>query len=636
MPGRLKWYAQRLSRMTPAEIAFRVREQGRRWADRRSAFSWDTSDVFSGPLCPLPGLDLRAAKNLLGECARVRDHLTSGHLQWLGQHWPNMEGNWLAQLWTLDPVSGTHWPGAGARAGYRQHGDRGDVKFVWEPNRLQMLQPLALLAAHGDTAAEQLGWDILDCWMTTNPPYQGVNWSSGIEIASRVASVLVFLSGVRALDASRSGKVRRFLSAHVSMLARYPSLHSSSNNHRVAELCALLLVSVCAPGLRLRSGEPHAIMAELEEQVVRQFHPDGVGAEQSPTYAAYSLEWFTLAAVAAESSDISVSPTYHDRLASAADHLTWLLDEAGHPPRIGDDDGGRVLALGMEPEPRYAASIAAMAARWLGKAQPAPSVRDPALRDTVRPATIPSAPPPSGDRHFADGGYTVVRRSTPHGQTVLTIDHGPLGFLSIAAHGHADALSITLSWGDEPVLVDAGTFLYHAGGARRDHMRGTLVHNTLAIASADQSRIVGPFAWANHAETRVVTRAAGTLVARCVGWQERFSVVHDRRIDWRQDGKILVEDHLVGTTVSALDWTSGLSMAPNCQVEIADSEARVRTPRGRRLILRAEQSEWHRTKSVYSPAFNAIEEIDRLELRGSYPPNCDSLRVAAFSIELVS
>jgi hypothetical protein len=38
-------------------------------------------------------------------------------------------------------------------------------------------------------------------------------------------------------------------------------------------------------------------------------------------------------------------------------------------------------------------------------------------------------------------------------------------------------------------------------------------------------------------------------------------------------------------------------------------------------------------KSVYSPAFNQIQEFDRLELRGSYAANQDAQRVAAFSIE---
>jgi len=623
---------QRLSRMSPMEIAFRVREQALHFSDRRSTFSWEASEPFPGALSGLPSLDLDAATSLIHDASKTRDRLVAAQFHWLGQSWPAMGADWLHQLWTLDPVSKSHWPGTGAKAGYRRKDERGDVKFVWEPNRLQLLHSLALLAAHGDAAAEQLGWTIIESWMTANPPYQGVNWSSGIEAASRVVSVLVFLSGAKSIDATKSDRLRRFLAAHARILWRYPSLYSSSNNHRVAELSALLLLSICAPQLPLGRNTTSSLMAELELEITRQFHSDGVGAEQSPTYAAYDLEWFTLAAAAAGSSGVAISQTYRARVAAAAEHLTWLFDEAGHPPRIGDDDEGRVLALSMEPEPRYAASVATMSLRWLGKAQLPVALRDTSLRDYVRPVdSLRAISPPTGVRHFADGGYTIVRRPASHGHTVLTIDYGPLGFLSIAAHGHADALSLTLSWGDEPVIVDSGTFLYHAGGDRRDRMRGTGVHNTLAIEDTNQSRIVGPFAWADHAKSQLISRDENSLAAACFGWQKRFGVVHERRVDW-QDGKISVEDHLIGTASDTLNWTSGLSLAPGCKVEVAGPEADIVTHGGRRFRLRS-SAPWHLARSDYSAAFNHIEEVDRLELRGDYAAAPERARVAAFSIE---
>jgi hypothetical protein len=40
-------------------------------------------------------------------------------------------------------------------------------------------------------------------------------------------------------------------------------------------------------------------------------------------------------------------------------------------------------------------------------------------------------------------------------------DAAPLGFLSIAAHGHADALSFILHVDGSPILVDPGMFTYH-------------------------------------------------------------------------------------------------------------------------------------------------------------------------------
>ena len=77
----------------------------------------------------------------------------------------------------------------------------------------------------------------------------------------------------------------------------------------------------------------------------------------------------------------------------------------------------------------------------------------------------------------------------------LAFDHGPLGFLSIAAHGHADALALWLHLDGEPVLVDSGTYLYSGGGAIREALRATASHNALTIDGASQSATAGPFNW---------------------------------------------------------------------------------------------------------------------------------------------
>ena len=192
MPGKLAWYVQRLRRMGPAEIAFRIREQALRWADRRRTFGWDTFEIFPGELRDLPGLRLDDASDAHVRAATtVRDRLQRGELGWLGQSWPSLGENWTATLWTLDPVSGSHWPGAGSRAGYRDKQHRGDVKFVWEPNRLQVLQPLALLAARGDAEAEQLGWKILEAgWPPT------ALWRRQLELGHRSGEPHRLRSGV--------------------------------------------------------------------------------------------------------------------------------------------------------------------------------------------------------------------------------------------------------------------------------------------------------------------------------------------------------------------------------------------------------------------------------------------------------
>ena len=77
------------------------------------------------------------------------------------------------------------------------------------------------------------------------------------------------------------------------------------------------------------------------------------------------------------------------------------------------------------------------------------------------------APVPQGVMSFDKGGYSIMRHMFAGHGSMIMMDHGPLGYLSIAAHGHADALAIWWHIDGQPVLVDAGTYLYHAGGGSK-------------------------------------------------------------------------------------------------------------------------------------------------------------------------
>ena len=63
---------------------------------------------------------------------------------------------------------------------------------------------------------------------------------------------------------------------------------------------------------------------------------------------------------------------------------------------------------------------------------------------------------------FADAGLHVLRTSPADGPEIwCRCDGGPHGFLSIAAHGHADALSIEVRHDGVDLFVDPGTYCYH-------------------------------------------------------------------------------------------------------------------------------------------------------------------------------
>jgi uncharacterized heparinase superfamily protein len=134
--------------------------------------------------------------------------------------------------------------------------------------------------------------------------------------------------------------------------------------------------------------------------------------------------------------------------------------------------------------------------------------------------------PASRPAHFADAGMTVLRG--PDG-IWCRCDGGPHGFLSIAAHAHADALSVEVRHDGVDVLADPGTYCYHGQPEWRRYFRSTLGHNTLQLDDADQSVSGGPFLWTRHARSRVlVADASGSWAAEHDGYRPS---VHHRRVE---------------------------------------------------------------------------------------------------------
>ena len=621
----MKWLLRRALRMTPAEVGHRLREAFDRRAARAGSNGWEAFPA-QGTLRPLGALvaPLRQHGDALAPVVRAAAaSARAGAFSALGAVWPSRATTdvFPRELWRLDPPSGRLWPGPERYCfdiPYRHDAQGREVKHVWEINRLAFLPVLAadVVLNGGET-------NVLDAalasWRDANPPFRGLAWASGIECALRVVSVAFALcwAGEAMAPATRTS-IETLLRAHHDWLLRFPSRYSSANNHLVAEALGLLVAETLAPDL----GDGTQARATLEREALKQILPDGVGAEQSPTYAAFTVEMLLIADLVLRASGRPpLGALVHARLAAFSSWIAWMADSNGAVPRIGDDDEGRVLALGAEPH--YPAAIAQAAAdsSW------PPCAKTPTLRDAFWPPRA-VAPTPEGVRVFAEGGYTVVRERRAGRALRLTFDHGPLGYLSIAAHGHADANAIWLSLDDEPILVDAGTYLYHSGGAWRDAFRGTRAHNTLCLGANDQSPIWGPFNWGPPARARLLAAHAGPdwrLAAVHDGYVKRFGVRHQRELRATPTGFALV-DRLIGrrceasaecsfqlapdlcVTGAALDWTIQRAGRPVLQVSFG-APGEVVVHNGEAATRRG----W------VSPAFGVNQPAPQLVWRGRFP-----------------
>ncbi len=613
---KLSWYANRLRSMSAAEIAHRLHERFCREISERGSTAWADFDQGDGPLPALPRvpLDGDVATLVLPQLESTADRVASGQIELLGQRWPARR---TAADWHLDPVTGRHWPASVYcfKVQFRHDRSMGDAKYLWELNRLQYLQPIAALAKlRRDAKLQEFCLTEISSWMEGNRPFNGLSWATGVEVALRMVSLLTVFSFIDhdTIAPEMRVKMRACLAAHGNWLARFPSRFSSANNHLIAEAAALFVLGTLWPDLPQAREYADYGRRTLVEEVTRQILNDGVGAEQTPSYTAFVLEWYLLALWIAEKFGKPFPASVHARLKRAGEHLRWITDAGGNQPRIGDDDEGRVIVSeGYEGD--YVSSVLSCLSAFLGRPDIAPPLPRPGLRNLFFGYPETAGRAPKGVRRFDAGGYTVARKIIGDRNVMLVLDHGPLGFLSIAAHGHADALSLWLHIDDQPVLVDAGTYLYHTGGSWRDALRGTPAHNTLTLDFANSSTIAGPFNWSHKATTWALsgTHPEGPCFAAGAhdGYRRHFGVAHERHVAHCENG-FTVHDTLTGT----------LTASP--QVEIAyllhpDLEARIDGDRvivsrnggpifsvcGPRLNVQIHAGETNPSRGWYSPRF---------------------------------
>jgi hypothetical protein len=120
----------------------------------------------------------------------------------------------------------------------------------------------------------------------------------------------------------------------------------------------------------------------------------------------------------------------------------------------------------------------------------------------IAPRYIKGRPPRRPSR-FADAGLTLLR-TTGEDEIWCRCDGGPHGYLSIAAHAHADALSVEVRCAGVDILADPGTYCYQGERAWRSYFRSTIAHNTAELDGRNQSSEGGPFLWVRHARAREI------------------------------------------------------------------------------------------------------------------------------------
>ncbi|MDX3523358.1 alginate lyase family protein [Streptomyces scabiei] len=535
------WYLRRLSRMGPREVAGRAGDtvRRRRWRSAPPVSPDVTGARFTAVLPPgtLAEVPPDAAKRLVAEADRLLD----GHAEYFGVHRDDLAD----PDWCHDPKTGRRAPwGYAFDVPYRDEDAVGDIKQIWELSRHQYLTVLA--AAYAVTGDERYAERVaahLRSWWSANAPLRGVHWTSGIELGIRLLS---WVWARRLLDGwpgaaglfEDNPVARRQIWHHQRWLAAFPSRGSSANNHVIAEAAGQFAAS-CAFDWFPASGRWRAeALRSLERQLRANTFPSGLNRELATEYHGLVLELGLAAVAEADAAGVPVPASVRLVLLRMTDALAAVVDDRLRPPRQGDADDGYGLVVDGAGTDRWG-SLLATGEAVFGRLDWWPAVtgtdvRTPLLAALVRPYPAKGAPavarPASRPDRFADAGLTILRG--PEG-IWCRCDGGPHGFLSIAAHAHADALSLEVRHDGVDVLADPGTYCYHGQPEWRRYFRSTLGHNTLELDGTDQSVSGGPFLWTRQARSRVlVSGTSGEGTARWCAEHDGYAPsVHRRRVE---------------------------------------------------------------------------------------------------------
>jgi hypothetical protein len=543
----IEWRLRRLSKMSASEVRWRISEHARRrrWASRQvvpevSAHAWappsDTHDEspWNSILDPrFRAFPSGALRQVVPSKARrtviaAADEILAGRWEFLGVPREDMEN----PDWFFDPVTGRRAPQIDYcfNVNHRSEDVTGNVKQVWELSRMQHLTVLAAAfsLSDDDRYAERAA-SHLRSWWTQNPFLSGIHWTSGIEAGLRL---ITWVWVRRLLDGwagtadlfEHNEMARAQIWWHLHYLASFRSQGSSANNHVIAEAAGQLVGALAFDWFAESKGWCEDASRVLERELKNNTFPSGVNREMAFDYHGFVAELAVVAAAEASWAGRPLSTELWTSLYRMFDVAAATVDVHVRAPRQGDGDNGMALVLDPPAAERWSGLLA------IGEALFNAPQWWPAVESTMTGTLLGSmagrqvsACSENRRSHYPDAGMTLLRSSPSEGEEIwCRCDAGPHGFLSIAAHAHADALAVEVRHDGVDVLADPGTYCYHGEPRWRRYFRSTLAHNTIEVGGQDQSSSGGPFLWTRHARSTLVD-----LESNAQGEVTAWSAEHD-------------------------------------------------------------------------------------------------------------
>jgi hypothetical protein len=536
--------------------------------------------------------------------------------------------------WALDPIAGARFP-----TGFR-HTDwkpdmrpgRADIKLPWELGRCQHWVTLgqAFLLSRDERYAAEIVREHAD-FLESNPVGVGVQYVCTMDVAIRAVNWAIAFDLIRtsaSFDAAAMLRAYRSLFEVGAFVGQnLENTYEVTSNHFLSNV-----VGVCALGVVFRELPAGARWIEqgrawLEQEMRVQVLPDGADFESSVPYHRLVTELFLAGARLAQLTGTPLSDLYLQSLRRMVEFLAAVTRPDGLLPQVGDADDGRlhVFTDYGDWNPQDGRHVLAPAACMLGAPEWLALAGDGGAWEAAWwgfdgddcAAAVPK-PQPGSARLFPDAGIAVSRS----GDRYLLVTNGRVGTNGFGNHKHNDLLSFEFHANGQPLIVDAGSYVYTSDPESRNRFRSTSFHNTLCVDGVEQNDLKPEYLFRLF-ETSTVehvrfddTSEHTEYIGRHTAYTRLPSpVVHERTLRFvKHPGTLLIMDRLDGAGRHALAWH--FHFAPGVAVEVEGPGGwALSTTRGRWYLRAPVDLDAAVSQSWYSPSYGVRVPCTALDLR---------------------
>jgi len=430
------------------------------------------------------------------------------------------------------------------------------AKVVWEVNRLQFLTIIAI--KYRQTREKKfinLFRSICDSWINENPYLIGVNWYSNLEINLRLITwflswEIMDISTLVNNDEDFKKFVKEKLIPCIYQHCYYSyhnlSKYSSANNHLISEYTGLYIASSFWK-FKESPRWKNASKKGLEKEILRQHSTNGINKEEAAEYIQFITDFFLLAYIIGQKCNDEFSLAYQRQLKNVINYINDFLDCRGNFPNYGDEDDGKTFILSNEKNFNNFKSIVTSGAVLFQESKFKSDDCHFDLKNQILfgdagkeqfDRLMPNKSIKSSSFYSKEGHFIFRKQADTEKEIYMHFDIAPLGYLSIAAHGHADCLSFLLNIDGKPVLIDSGTYTYHTNYSWRKYFVGTISHNTARIDKKDQAELAGPTLWLKHFKPEIIENSFTNNTERVVGSYNNYytnDIKHIREIIFLRD-----------------------------------------------------------------------------------------------------